>query len=69
MDNACKQIKKIANNIGVKFITVDAYCHSRGFYLKSSFDYININNPKKAKRIAEKNSKKTILMFKQIDRL
>ena len=67
--NTCNQIKKIADSIGVYFITVDAYCNARGFYSKSAFEHVNIHNPKKAKRIAKKNSKKTILMFKKIDRI
>lgn len=67
--NTCNQIKKIANSIGVYFITVDAYCNAKGFYSNSAFEYVNIHNPKKAKRIAERNSKKTILMFKEINKI
>lgn len=69
LDNTCQIIKKVSESIGISFITVDAYCNARGFYLNSAFEYVNIHNPKKAKRIAERNSKKTILMFKDIDRI
>ncbi|MBR0371909.1 MAG: GNAT family N-acetyltransferase [Methanobrevibacter sp.] len=69
LDNTCKQINKISLKIGVSFITVDAYCNACGFYSKSKFKSINVHNPKKVKRIAERNSKKTILMFKKIEKI
>ena len=32
LDNICFQIKRISKFLGVRFITVDAYCNVRGFY-------------------------------------
>lgn len=69
LDNICGEIKKFSKKLGIKFVLVDSYCSIRKFYLKNYFNQIKLQKPKKSKRIAERNSKKTILMYKDIAKI
>lgn len=69
LDNICGNIKLISEKLGVRFITVDAYCDVRKFYYKNKFNHFKINNIKKLKRTAERNEKTTIPLYKDIKRI
>ncbi len=69
LDNICGNIKLISEKLGVRFITVDAYCNVRKFYYKNSFNHFKINNIKKLQRTAERNEKTTIPLYKDIKRI
>lgn len=69
LDNICSEIKDMSLKIGVKFITIDAYCNVREFYYKNAFQHIKIERPKKLKRTAERNDKTTITLYKDLKRI
>lgn len=69
LDNICKNIKLISKKVGIRFITIDAYCGVRKFYYKNEFKHFKINNAKKLKRTAERNEKTTIPLYKDIKRI
>lgn len=69
LDSICIIIKKISKKLGIKFITVDAYCIARKFYLKNEFKYGKIHNPKKLKRKAIRNKTTSIPMYKDINKI
>ena len=69
LDNICKNIKLISKKVGVRFITIDAYCDVRKFYYKNEFKHFKINNMKKLKRMAKRNEKTTIPLYKDIKRI
>ena len=69
LDNICFEIKNMSLKIGVKFITVDAYCKVRKFYYDNAFQHIKIERPEKLKRTAEKNQKTTITLYKDLKRI
>ena len=65
-----KEAKEIAfKKIGIRFITIDAYCGVREFYYKNEFKPFKIKNIKKLKRTAERNEKTTIPLYKDIKRI
>ena len=43
LDNICKNIKIISKKVGIRFITIDAYCGVRKFYYKNEFKHFKIN--------------------------
>lgn len=69
LDNICGNIKSISEKLGIRFITVDAYCNVRQFYYNNKFNHIKIKNLKKLKRTAERNEKTTIPLYKDIKRI
>lgn len=69
LDNICGNIKLISEKLGVRFITVDAYCDVRKFYYKNKFNHFKIKNIKKLKRTAKRNEKTTIPLYKDIKRI
>ena len=69
LDNICKNIKIISKKVGIRFITIDAYCGVRKFYYKNEFRHFKINNKKKLKRTAKRNEKTTIPLYKDIKRI
>lgn len=69
LDNTCYQIKRISDIIGVRFITVDAYCNVRGFYYKNEFNHLKIHNEKKLRRSAERNPYLTVPLYKDLKRI
>lgn len=69
LDDISRDIKELSEEIGIKFIIVDSYCHARKFYLKNSFTQITLHNPKKAKRKALRDKNKTIILFKDIQNI
>ena len=69
LDNTCYQIKRISDILGVRFITVDAYCNVRGFYYKNEFNHLKIHNEKKLRRSAERNPYLTVSLYKDLKRI
>ena len=69
LDDISRDIKELSEEIGIKFIVVDSYCHARKFYLKNSFTSMNLHNPKKVKRVSLKNKNKTVTLFKDINKI
>ena len=69
LDNTCYQIKRISEILGVRFITVDAYCNVRGFYYKNEFNHLKIHNERKLRRTAQRNPYLTIPLYKDLKRL
>lgn len=69
LDNVCYQIKKISDIIGVRFITVDAYCNVLGFYYKNEFNHLKIHDEKKLKRASKRNPYLTIPLYKDLKRI
>lgn len=65
----CELIKEISEEIGVSFITVDAYFNARSFYQKNSFAQKRIHNPKKLKRKAQRDPTTSIFMYKPIEKI
>ncbi|WP_296889026.1 GNAT family N-acetyltransferase [uncultured Methanobrevibacter sp.] len=69
LDNICSEIKDLSLKIGVKFITIDAYCKVKEFYYKNAFQHIKIERPDKLKRTAKRNNKTTITLYKDLKRI
>ena len=69
LDNTCKNIQYISKKVGIRFITIDAYCKVVDFYFKNEFKNQKIKNIKKLKRTAKRNEKTTIPLYKDIKRL
>lgn len=69
LDNICYNIKSISEKIGIRFITIDAYCGVREFYYKNEFKHFKIQNLKKLIRTAQRNEKTTIPLYKDIKRI
>lgn len=65
----CRLIEEISKEIGVSFITIDAYCNARKFYLKNSFTQKRIHNPEKLKRKAQRDETTSIFMYKNIKKI
>jgi N-acetylglutamate synthase-like GNAT family acetyltransferase len=65
----CELIKEISEEIGVKFITVDAYFKACGFYSKNSFKAKRIHNIKKIERKAIRDETTSIFMYKHIEKI
>lgn len=38
----CEMIKELSKDVGISFITIDAYCSARKFYLNNSFEQMKI---------------------------
>ena len=64
-----KMIKEISNDVGISFITIDAYCIARKFYLKNSFKQMKIENSKKLKRTSKRNLTTSIPIYKEIKKI
>lgn len=62
-------IKEISEEVGVSFITVDAYCNARKFYLKNSFKQKRIHNSEKLKRKSQRDETTSIFMYKHIKKV
>ena len=62
-----KLILKISKELGIAYITLDAYCSARKFYLKHSFNEKKKDYEKLKKRKLKKND--TILMYKNIKKI
>lgn len=56
----------MSKKLGVSFITVDAYCNARKFYLKNEFKYGIIHDAKKLKRKAKKQNTPSVPMYKSV---
>lgn len=69
LDSISKFIKKLSKNLGIGYITVDAYCSARKFYSNNEFKYMHIHNPKKLKRSAIRNKNTSIPMYKNIEKI
>ena len=69
LDNVCYQIKRISDIIGVRFITVDAYCSARGFYYKNQFNHLKVHNEKKLRRASKRNPYLTVPLYKDLKRI
>ena len=69
LDNTYYQIKRISNILGIRFITVDAYCNVRGFYYKNKFNHLKVHNEKKLRCAAERNPYLTIPLYKDLKRI
>lgn len=65
----CELINDISQELGVKFITVDAYFRACKFYLKNSFIPKKIHNMKKLKRKAKRDNTTSIFMYKSIEKI
>ncbi|WP_298525202.1 GNAT family N-acetyltransferase [uncultured Methanobrevibacter sp.] len=62
----CRLIEEISKEIGVSFITIDAYCNAWKFYLKNSFAQKRIHNLEKLKRKAQRDETTSIFMYKTL---
>lgn len=69
LDTICILIKKMSKKLGISFITVDAYCSARKFYLKNEFKYRIIHNPKKLKRNEKRDKTASIHMYKDLKKI
>lgn len=69
LDDICFEIKNISERLGVRFITVDAYCTVRSFYYKSGFNHFKLHNKKKLMRTALRNDDTTVALYKDIKRI
>lgn len=69
LDSICKLIKKMSKRLGIGYITLDAYCSARNFYLKNEFRYMQIHNPKKLKRTSKRNPTTSVAMYKNIEKV
>lgn len=67
--NITQEIKRISYKIGIKYITVDAYCKKRKFYEKNGFNYTQIQNRKKIIRTSKRNPYTTIPMYISIAKI
>ena len=65
----CGLIKNLSKELGVKFITVDAYLNAYEFYKKNSFTPKRIHNIKKLERKAKRNETTSIFMYKSIKKI
>ena len=65
----CIMIKELSKDVGISFITIDAYCSARKFYLNNSFEQMNIKNPKKLKRKSTYDETTSIPMYKEIEKI
>lgn len=65
----CELIKEISEELGVSFITIDAYCNARKFYQKNSFTLKKIHNPEKLKRKSQRDETTSIFMYKNIKKI
>lgn len=69
LDSTCKLIKKMSKKLGIGYITLDAYCSARKFYLKNEFRDMQIHNLKKLKRASKRDSAASIPMYKNIKKV
>ena len=69
LDSVSKFIKKLSKNLGIGYITVDAYCNARKFYLNNEFKFMHIHNPKKLKRASKRNKTTSVPMYKNIKKV
>ncbi len=65
----CGLIKNISKELGVKFITVDAYFNACEFYKKNSFSPKRIRNIEKLERKAKRDETTSIFMYKSIEKI
>lgn len=69
LDNVCYQIKRISDIVGVRFITVDAYCNVRDFYYKNEFNHLKVQKENKLRRASKRNPNLTIPLYKDLKRI
>lgn len=69
LDNVCYHIKRISDIIGIRFITVDAYCSVRGFYYKNEFNHLKVQKENKLRRTSKRNPNLTIPLYKDLKRI
>jgi len=68
--NVVKNIEIISENIGLRYITVDAYATAYDFYRKNNFNHFQIsseiNKVNKLEKIKKHNPEQTILMYQDL---
>lgn len=69
LDVINNQIKDISNNVGIKYITVDAYVSARIFYENNEFEYILNIDKEKIKKAEKRDPTSSIVMYKDIKKL
>ena len=69
LDSTCKLIRKMSKKLGIGYITLDAYCSARKFYLNNEFKYMKIHNPKKLIRTSKRNPNISVAMYKNIQKV
>ena len=62
-------IKEMSKDLGIAFITIDAYYIAKTFYLKNSFKLMKVHNIAKLKRASEHDNTISIPMYKNIKKI
>ncbi|RAP45041.1 MAG: hypothetical protein BZ135_06830 [Methanosphaera sp. rholeuAM6] len=69
LDEITKKVIELSENVGIMFLTIDAYFNAYPFYQKNSFKFKDRNIIRKLKNKAKRNPYLSIQMYKDIRRI